>query len=89
MELTSRRWLRHAGSETVLAVFDIGELSFLLLVRMSPAEQAKLAFVERRGDFTERVYEGRTYRAKIDPMPIWRSFFTNRTICSWSPIAWI
>jgi len=67
MELTLATLLRHAGSETVLAVYDIGELSFLLLVRMSPAEQAKLAFVERRGDFTERVYEGRTYRGKIDP----------------------
>jgi len=66
MDLTLATLLQHAGSETVLAIYDIGELSFLLLVRMSPAEQAKLAFVERQADFTERVYEGRTYRAKID-----------------------
>lgn len=67
MELNLSTLLAHGGSESVLALYDIGELSFLLLVRMSPAEQAKLAFVQRQGDFTERVYEGRTYRAKIDP----------------------
>lgn len=64
--LTLETLLDNAHGETVLALYDIGELDFLVLARMGAADQAKLDFVQRRADFTERVYAGRTYRAKID-----------------------
>ena len=66
MDLTFETLVKHARSETVLALYDIGELEFLILARMSPAAQAELSFVKKRADFTERVYAGHTYRAKID-----------------------
>jgi len=65
-ELTLSTLFAHAGGETALALYDIGELQFLVLVRMDAAEQSKLEFVKAKADFTERVYEGRTYLAKVD-----------------------
>jgi hypothetical protein len=66
MPLTVDALLDAAKGETVLALYDIGNLEFLLLTRLPAAEQAKLAFVADRAKFTQRVYDGRTYYAKID-----------------------
>ncbi len=66
MPLTLAALVETARGETALAIYDIGELQFLLLVRLTPVEQAQLAFVQRKEAFTERVYHGRTYRARLD-----------------------
>jgi hypothetical protein len=64
--LTLGTLFAQAKGETVLALYDIGELHFLVITRLPAAEQAKLAFVEKRAAFSERVHAGRTYHARVD-----------------------
>ena len=66
MPLTLETLVDHARSEAVLALYDIGELQFLLILRLPAAEQAELAFVKNKAKFTQRVYEGRTYWSQVD-----------------------
>jgi hypothetical protein len=66
MPLTLEALLDAAKGETTLALYDIGELQFLALTRLPAAEQAKLAFIADRARFAQRVYDGRTYFAKVD-----------------------
>lgn len=66
MPLTLATLAEKAPGETVLALYDIGNLQFLLLVRLDPVAQAELPFVQNKDRFTERVYNGRTYLARRD-----------------------
>jgi hypothetical protein len=66
MPLTLASVVEHAKHESVLALYDIGELEFLWLARLSPDEQAKLVFVAERQTFDQRLYDGRTYYARVD-----------------------
>jgi hypothetical protein len=59
--------LELAGDHVTLALYDIGELRFLLLSDLSTAGQAALAYLDQYDSLDARTVGGRTYRVKEDP----------------------
>lgn len=56
-----------AGSESALALYDIGKLEFLYVTRLPAARAAETALWRARGDYQPRSAAGSQYFVKVDP----------------------
>ena len=56
-----------AGSESALALYDIGKLEFLYVTRLPAARAAETALWRARGDYQPRSAAGAEYFVKVDP----------------------
>lgn len=56
-----------AGSESALAIYDIGQLQFLYVTRMPEARETASALWKKRGDYRTRTAAGAEYFIKEDP----------------------
>ncbi len=56
-----------AGSESVLALYDIGKLEFLYLTRLPSARAVETALWKKRSDYQPRSVEGLPFYVRVDP----------------------
>jgi hypothetical protein len=56
-----------AGSESALALYDIGKLEFLYVTRLPSARAAESALWRTRGDYQPRSAAGSQYFVRVDP----------------------
>jgi hypothetical protein len=56
-----------AGSESALALYDIGKIEFLYVTRMPLAKTAGSALWQKRGDFQTRSVGNQPYYVRVDP----------------------
>jgi hypothetical protein len=62
-----------AGSQSALALYDIGKLEFLYITRM-PSRAMQSTLWQKRGDFTPRSVAGVSYYVRTDPQ-------SGRVVC--------
>ncbi|MDP8255400.1 MAG: hypothetical protein P9M14_06600 [Candidatus Alcyoniella australis] len=65
-DVTLRKLLSLSTGGMGLALYDIGELEFLLLARQRPGSGPALAFVRQRSGFEQRTLAGREYWVKSE-----------------------
>ena len=56
-----------AGTESALALYDIGKLEFLYITRLPAARAAETALWRARADYQPRSAAGAPYFVKVDP----------------------
>jgi hypothetical protein len=56
-----------AGTESTLALYDIGKLEFLYVTRLPSAKAVETALWQKRSDYQPRNAAGRDYFVRVDP----------------------